>query len=77
LEVRWLDTVFGCLLFFGCEWLSLNGIPVTDAGLAHLHGLTGLRELQVMGTRVTDKGEAAIKKAIGGEEEQKFTVRRE
>jgi hypothetical protein len=40
---------------------------VTDAGLAHLRGLTGLQELDLEGCkRVTDAGLAALRKALPG-----------
>ena len=43
-------------------WLFLNNL-ITDAGLAHLCGLTNLKQLSVVGTQVTDAGVAELKKA--------------
>jgi hypothetical protein len=45
------------------EELSLNaaGDHITDAGLAHLAGLTGLRWLWVGNSRVTDRGLVALR----------------
>jgi Leucine-rich repeat (LRR) protein len=36
--------------------LSLDATPITDAGLAHLKGLTNLKTLYLTGTQVTDAG---------------------
>jgi len=42
--------------------------PITDAGLIHLKGLTGLRHLQLDGLSITDEGLDALKDlpALGG-----------
>jgi len=37
---------------------------VTDAGLAHLQGLTSLRELRLRGTQVTNAGVAKLRQAL-------------
>jgi hypothetical protein len=37
---------------------------VTDAGLAHLKGLNGLRMLRLEGTKVTADGAADLMKAL-------------
>ena len=39
----------------------LNGTKVTDAGLAHLKGLSQLKNLQLENTKVTDAGLAHLK----------------
>ncbi len=44
--------------------LSLRGSPITDAGLAHLHGLTQVREFDCMWTNVTDEGIDALQEAL-------------
>jgi hypothetical protein len=47
------------------EWLDLASTRVTDAGLAHLKPLTGLRQLWVSnGGAVTAKALADLKKAL-------------
>ena len=46
--------------------LSLNGTPVTDAGLAHLKGLTGLSELDLSFTQVTDAGVRELQRTLPG-----------
>ena len=40
------------------------GTMITDAGLAHLKGLTGLRVLDLQGTRITDAGVRALEEAL-------------
>lgn len=37
------------------EWLKMNG-SITDAGMAHLAGLTNLEQLLIKGSNLTDKG---------------------
>ena len=41
-----------------------NNKKVTDAGLVHLKGLTGLKDLGLYGTKVTNAGVAELKKAL-------------
>jgi hypothetical protein len=41
--------------------LRLTGTAVTNAGLVHLKGLTGLRDLQLGNTQITDAGLAHLK----------------
>jgi len=41
--------------------LRLTGTAVTDAGLVHLKGLTGLRDLELGNTQITDTGLAHLK----------------
>jgi Leucine-rich repeat (LRR) protein len=48
------------------ERLSLAGSSIGDETLKHLHGLTGLRELDLTGTKVSAEGIAAAKKALPG-----------
>jgi len=43
--------------------LGLYGTQATDAGLAHLQGLTQLRSLDLRGTQATDAGLAVLEKA--------------
>jgi hypothetical protein len=38
------------------QYLQLSGTAVSDAGLAHVRGLTGLRVLWLYDTRISDKG---------------------
>ena len=42
----------------------MSDIQITDAGLVHLKGLTGLQTLNLAGTKVTDAGVAELKKAL-------------
>ena len=44
--------------------LNLNLTQITDAGLVHLKGLTGLQTLGLRGTQVTDQGVADLQKAL-------------
>ncbi len=44
--------------------VRLSGPEVTDAGLAHLAGLTALKELDLTRTDVTDVGVAELQKAL-------------
>jgi hypothetical protein len=44
--------------------LNLGGSKITDAGLVHLKGLTGLRTLLLTDTRVTDAGVKKFKAAL-------------
>ena len=44
--------------------LSLNSTAVTDSGLVHLKGLTGLQGLFLNNTKVTDAGVAELQKAL-------------
>ena len=44
--------------------LNLSRSKITDAGLVHLKGLTGLQTLDLGGTEVTDAGFADLKKAL-------------
>ncbi len=49
---------------FRVEGLDLAGTKITDAGLAHLKGLTGLRELDLRSTKTTDAGVRALEEAL-------------
>lgn len=42
--------------FKGLEWLSLEGAPVTDAGVAHLLKLPKLKTLDISGTQISAEG---------------------
>ena len=44
--------------------VRLVGPKITDAGLVHLKGLTGLQVLFLMNTKVTDAGVADLQKAL-------------
>ena len=44
--------------------LTLNRTQLTDSGLAHLKGLSGLQELGLAGTKVTDAGIADFGAAL-------------
>ena len=44
--------------------VDLDSTPVTDAGLAHLAGLTALESLRLSNTQVTDAGVAELQKAL-------------
>jgi hypothetical protein len=44
--------------------LSLSETRVTDAGLAHLQKLKGLRNLYLKGTKVTSQGVADLRKVL-------------
>jgi hypothetical protein len=46
------------------EKLFLDGTAVTDGGLIHLKGLTGLQELRLANTNVTDAGVAELHRAL-------------
>lgn len=43
------------------KWMDLARTPVTDKGLAHLSGMTGLTRLHLENTAITDAGLDAIK----------------
>ena len=44
--------------------LKLMSTQVTDAGLAHLKGLTNLRQVYLDDTRVTGTGERTLRRAL-------------
>ena len=44
--------------------LSLHDTKITDAGLVHLKGLTGLQSLGLSGPKITDAGVADLQKAL-------------
>jgi Leucine-rich repeat (LRR) protein len=58
---RWLPRDY----FDEVREVDLNGTQVTDAGLAHLQGLTALQELYLRGTQVTDAGLAHLRGLTG------------
>jgi hypothetical protein len=57
---RWLPPVY----LDEIEYVDFNDTQVTDAGLAHLQGLTGLQWISLDGTRVTDAGLARLRNAL-------------
>ena len=46
------------------DMVNLSGTQITDAGLAHLTGLTALKELRLVRTQVIDVGVAKLQKAL-------------
>lgn len=44
--------------------LSIEDTPVTDAGLAHIKQLEGLRELRLRGAKVTAQGVQQLQQAL-------------
>ncbi len=64
----WMVTPSGCYTVhkrgWGVKTLMLNETSITDAGLAHLSGLTNLRGLDLRGTRVTEEGVAQLQRAL-------------
>jgi Leucine-rich repeat (LRR) protein len=58
---RWLSPDY----FDEVEEVDLTGTQVTDAGLAHLQGLTGLQGLWLINTQVTDAGLAHLQGLTG------------
>jgi hypothetical protein len=42
----------------------LRGTAVSDAGIEHLHGMTGLESINLSGTRATFKGVDALRNAL-------------
>jgi hypothetical protein len=58
---RWLSRYY----FDDVRAVLLAGTQVTDAGLAHLHSLTGLQALSLMGTQATDSGLAHLQGLTG------------
>ena len=48
----------------GLDLLLLDGTLISDAGLAHLKGLTNLRHLSASRTHVTDPGMKELKQAL-------------
>lgn len=46
------------------EQLSLRNTPITDAGLKHMKGLTGLKELNIGGTRLTELGVRELRQVL-------------
>ena len=58
---RWLPPDY----FYEIEYVWLSNTRVTDAGLAHLQGLMGLKILSLHSTQVTDAGLAHLKGLTG------------
>lgn len=48
----------------GVEILNLTGTRVGDAGLSHVHGLTGLKRIYAAHTDISDEGVRQLKEAI-------------
>ncbi|MGO8753589.1 MAG: hypothetical protein ACLQNE_47250 [Thermoguttaceae bacterium] len=53
---KWLRTLLGDDCFTNVVEVALDHTQVTDAGLAHLKGLTQLQQLSLDNTQVTDAG---------------------
>jgi hypothetical protein len=53
------------------DLLILDNTEVTDAGIAQLKGMTGLKNLMVSGTHVTQTGVAELNRAL-----PKLSIRR-
>lgn len=56
----WLQQVLGEDYFQSVSEIELSGSPVSDAGLAYLNGLTGLKQLLLGETQVSDAGLAHL-----------------
>jgi hypothetical protein len=60
--VRWDDAIIDFISGLPeLEELSLDGIPITDEGLARLRKLPKLESLDVSDTKITDKGLSALR----------------
>lgn len=46
------------------KWLGIEAKKVTDAGLLHIGGLTDLRYLRLVDTKVTDEGVRNFQSAL-------------
>lgn len=46
------------------RWVDMSGLPITDEGLRHLSGLTGLQYLGLGNARVTDRGAATLQQSL-------------
>ena len=46
------------------ETLSLYITDITDAGLEHLKGLTNMKKLVLINTRITDAGVAELQQSL-------------
>jgi hypothetical protein len=55
-EPEWLRNLLGDDFFCGVFEVNFENIPVTDADLAHLEGMSQLDELSLNNTEVTDVG---------------------
>jgi Leucine-rich repeat (LRR) protein/tRNA A-37 threonylcarbamoyl transferase component Bud32 len=56
-QLRWVTTIKDLPSGdFRLEAIDLQGIPVADAGLAHLEGLNNLTVLELKGAPITDEG---------------------
>ncbi len=48
------------------DWLILADTPVTDEGVLKLEGLRELKQLDLSGTKVTDKAKARLREMYPG-----------
>ena len=55
-SIEAIEKLGGKVMFAPRFSMTLNGTQVTDAGLAHLTGLTKLEMLFLDGTKITDAG---------------------
>ncbi|HUY33449.1 MAG TPA: protein kinase [Pirellulales bacterium] len=51
--------------FLNLTFLDLAGVPITDAGLAHLKPMTGLTSLHLTSAETTDAGIAELHRTLG------------
>lgn len=59
-----LGSVLGRFAGVEVDELALNGTRITDAGLEHLKGFSGLQSLDLRGTGVTDDGAERLRQAL-------------
>jgi len=62
--VTWVGKLFGEDFSGDVVVVDLSDTQVTDAGLVHLDGTTGMWHLYLSNTRITDEGVAKLQKAF-------------